>query len=112
MIKYLDGNIDLEHGIYVANIDENGPAYRSGIRTGDIITHIDGREIDTMMELRSYIYSKDPGDKVTVIYDSKGETKEVEIILAAKRRLWGKQINTMKKHTKSMVTSTKTRYLP
>lgn len=84
VIKYLDGNIDLEHGIYVANIDENGPAYRSGIRTGDIITHIDGREIDTMMELRSYIYSKDPGDKVTVIYDSKGETKEVEFILAAK----------------------------
>lgn len=84
VIQYLDSNINLEHGIYVANIDEDGPAYKSGIRIGDIITHIDGREIDTMMDLRSYVYSKDPGDVVEVIYDSHGETKNVEITLAAK----------------------------
>ena len=84
VIQYLDESITLEYGIYVANIDENGPAYRNGIRVGHIITHIDGREISTMMDLRSYIYSKNPGDVVEITYDDKGKVKKVEISLAAK----------------------------
>jgi len=39
----------------------NGPAYKSGIRVGCIMTQIDGEEISTMMQLRCVIYSKNPG---------------------------------------------------
>ncbi|TYQ14953.1 UNVERIFIED_CONTAM: S1-C subfamily serine protease [Acetivibrio alkalicellulosi] len=88
VIQYLDSNIQLEHGIYVANIDEDGPAYRGGIRIGCIITKIDGKDVDTMLDLRSYIYSKNPGDIVEVTHINNGETKTAEISLAAKERDW------------------------
>ncbi|MDQ2085177.1 trypsin-like peptidase domain-containing protein [Herbivorax sp. ANBcel31] len=84
VIQYLDRDINLEHGIYVANVDENGPAYRNGIRTGYIITHVDERELDTMMDLRTYIYTKNPGDIVEITYNNDGETEKVEVRLAAK----------------------------
>jgi len=61
IIPYLDGNVKVQNGVYVANVDENGPAYKSGIRVGCIMTQIDGEEISTMMQLRCVIYSKTRG---------------------------------------------------
>ena len=49
-------------------------------KEGDIIVSIDGIEIDKMIELREYIYSKKPGDEVTLkLID--GEEKDVKVIL-------------------------------
>ena len=47
----------------------HGPAYKGGIKVGDIITRVDNLEIDKMIELREYLYSKEPNDtiKLTII---------------------------------------------
>jgi len=84
IIPYLDSGIRLDNGVYVASVDENGPAYKNGIRVGCIITHIDGKEINTMMDLRSHIYSKYPGDEIKITHMSEGRTQTVQIRLAAK----------------------------
>lgn len=47
-------------------INKNGPASKTEIKEGDIITTIDGNEINTMNELREYIYSKKPNDIVNL----------------------------------------------
>lgn len=86
IISYIDGNVKVQNGVYVANVDENGPAYKSGIRVGCIMTQIDGEEISTMMQLRCVIYSKNPGDVVTIKHISDGKPQTVQIKLSAKEK--------------------------
>ena len=80
VIPYLDSSIDFNSGIYVAQILADGPSYNSGLRTGDIITKIDGIEINKMTKLREYLYSKRPGDKVVLNVED-GESKVIEVVL-------------------------------
>jgi serine protease Do len=58
--------ITVDHGIYVASVDPNGPAGKAGIKEGCIIRKVDNKTIDTMVQLRTYIYSKKPGDIITI----------------------------------------------
>ena len=55
--------------------------YNSGISIGDVITKIDGIEINKMSELKKYIYSKNPGDKVKLSVHGAFNDFEVEIKL-------------------------------
>jgi serine protease Do len=86
VIPYLDSSIRLEKGIYVANVDNTGPAARNGIKVGCIITQVDGKDINTMMQLRTYIYSKKPGEMITVTHMDEGKTMTSNIRLAAKEK--------------------------
>jgi S1-C subfamily serine protease len=66
--KFSDGK-----GIHVTKIDENGPAYRGGLRVGDIIKKVNGKEVKSMADLRENICCSKPGDKceLDIIRDSK-----------------------------------------
>ena len=64
--KYLNSNLEFNNGIYVAQISTDGPAKKTGLKVGDIITKIDDYEINKMSELRNYIYKKSVGDEVTL----------------------------------------------
>ena len=65
-IRYLNSSLELDSGIYVVQISTDGPARNSGLKIGDVITKIDDLEINKMSELRNYIYTKAPGDKVSL----------------------------------------------
>lgn len=83
MIPYMDSSIKLDSGIYLTKVDKYGPCGKAGLKVGDIITSIDNIEADRMVELREYIYSKEPGDAVTLkVVD--GNEKEVKIVLGKK----------------------------
>lgn len=84
VIPYLDSNLSFEKGIYVAKIIENGPASRTELKEGDIITAINGIAINTMNELREYIYTKNPGEEVYLQINRKKINKEIQIILDKK----------------------------
>lgn len=86
VVPYLDNTINIDSGVYISNIDENGPAYMSGLRVGSIMTEVDGKEINTMMQLRAYMYSKKPGDTITITYREGDATKNSSIKLAAKEK--------------------------
>ena len=66
VIPYLSSNINFEKGIYVAQITKNGPADSTELKEGDIITSIDHTVLNTMNDLRQYIYTKKPNDEVTL----------------------------------------------
>ena len=83
MIPYMDSSIKLDSGIYLTKVDKYGPCGKAGLKVGDIITSIDNIEVDRMVELREYIYSKEPEDAVTLkVVD--GNEKEVKIVLGKK----------------------------
>ncbi len=84
VIPYLATSPNFSSGIYVVHIDEKGPAISSGIQTGDIITSIDGNIINNMVELKEYIYTKLPGDTVSISVSRGYITRTFNIVLTKK----------------------------
>lgn len=86
VVPYLNdsSNISFDKGIYVAQITKNGPSDGSGLKEGDIITEIDGTSLNTMNDLRQYIFTKKPGDEVTLKITRGKINKEVKIELGKK----------------------------
>ena len=87
VIPYLSGNynrINFETGIYVAQIIKNGPADNTELKDGDIITSIDGIELNTMNDLREYIYTKKPNEEVTLKIIRGKLNKDIKLIINKK----------------------------
>ena len=64
IVKYLNENNKIKTGIYVEQVNLNGPAYKAGIKEKDIIIKIDDIELNKMGDLREYIYTKKPNEEV------------------------------------------------
>lgn len=65
IIPYLDNNLEIDDGIYVAQVNSKSSAEMYGIKEKDILLEVDGIALEKMCDLRSYIYTKKPGDEVT-----------------------------------------------
>lgn len=85
VIPYMTSKVNLDRGIYVVSVDNLGPSGKSGLKVGDIITKIDGIEINKMVELRMYLYEKSPGNEVLLTVVSGNNEKTVSIKLGEKR---------------------------
>lgn len=85
VIPYLDNNIiTFTKGIYVAQINKNGPAYNTELKEGDIINTVDNKEINTMNDLREYIYTKNVGDAVELNITRGKVNKVIKVVLRKK----------------------------
>lgn len=86
VIPYLSQNkiSNFENGIYVAQITKNSPASQTELKEGDIITQIDEIELNTMNDLRQYIYTKKPNDTVNLQITRGKIKKQISIILGKK----------------------------
>lgn len=78
-------NINLNKGIYVADILKRGAAENTELKVGDIIRKIDNVELNTMNDLRKHIYSKKPGEEVTLDVVRGKINKQVRIKLIKKQ---------------------------
>ena len=80
---YLDSNMKVYFGkgIYVAQITKNGPADNTELKEGDIINKIDEKNLNTMNDLREYIYTKKPGDEVVLSITRGKIVKQIKITL-------------------------------
>ena len=63
----------------------NGPAETAGIKEGDIILSVDGVIINKVTDLRKYIYTKKPGDTISLIINRKNEIMNVKLVLGVKK---------------------------
>lgn len=80
--KYFKLENKFTSGIYVAQINSTDAAKK--IIKGDIITKIDEIELKTINDLKKYIYTKKPNDKVTLTIIRKNKEKQIEITLKRK----------------------------
>ncbi len=81
VIPYLEtsNNSAFQEGIYVTEVTKNGPAETAGVKEGDIITQIDDVALNTMNDLREYIYTKKPNDEV-ILKINRGKIKKDIIV--------------------------------
>lgn len=74
-------------GFYISKVNKNSGAEKAGLQKGDIITHIDGREIHTFTDIASYLNTKRPGDKVQVAFIRNDDKKTATVSLTKKELL-------------------------
>ena len=84
VLGYIDENLKFNEGIYIARVNKNSAAEEANLRTGDIILSIDGNKLERMCDLRCYVYTKKPGDKVILEVQRNNRKLEVEAALKKK----------------------------
>lgn len=68
-------------GIYVNDVTADGAAAEGGIKSGDVITGIDGKDINKFGEMSEILAMHKPGDRVKVTYIRDKKTREVTLTL-------------------------------
>ena len=59
-------NLAIDHGALIVNLTANGSADRAGLKSGDVIVKVDGKEVNSIASLGDVLLSKEPGDVVPV----------------------------------------------
>jgi serine protease Do len=74
--------VNENEGVLVNEVFDNDPAYRAGIKPGDIITKVDGKGVDTPNSLSRLIAALDPGAaaSIEVVRDGKRQLISVPLI--------------------------------
>jgi S1-C subfamily serine protease len=65
----------------VADVTAGSGAEVAGIRTGDVITAIDGKEVKAAEDVTSAVSSHKPGDEIKVTVRRGDESQEVTVKL-------------------------------
>lgn len=68
-------------GVYVSEVSRNSAAENAGIRSGDQIKAIDGKEITSVDQLEELLDNHKVGDQLTLTVQRGGKTADVEITL-------------------------------
>ena len=71
----------LKNGIYVASSNKNSSASRAGMKSGDVITAVDGKKVDDVSSLHSILYSHKVGDTVNVTVNRNGRNVSLKVKL-------------------------------
>ncbi|HYD10689.1 MAG TPA: trypsin-like peptidase domain-containing protein [Acidimicrobiales bacterium] len=76
--------IETETGAFIADIVPGSGAEDGGLRAGDVIVEIDGREVTSATDVGEIITSFDPGDRVEIVVEREGEEETVEVTLGSR----------------------------
>lgn len=66
-------------GVTVKDVDEDSPASKAGIKEGDVITGVNGKDVAGVDELRNQIRDIKEGDTVKFTYKRGGKNETVDI---------------------------------
>ncbi|WP_223847090.1 S1C family serine protease [Hymenobacter montanus] len=69
------------NGVYIQGLTEGSAAAQAGLKTGDIITKINGISVNTSSQLQEQVARFRPGDKIKVDYTRGSSSGEVTAIL-------------------------------
>lgn len=72
---------NLKNGIYVASVNKSGSAARAGMKSGDVITAVDGKKVEDVASLHSILYSHKVGDTVNVTVNRNGRNVSLKVRL-------------------------------
>ena len=75
---------DIE-GVLFADVVNNSPAAKAGLKAGDIMVEFDGKKIQRLNDYAFLLRSKQPGDVVPVVVMRNGEAVRVNVTLETRR---------------------------
>lgn len=75
----------VDKGVLLVHVEENSPAYKAGLRMGDIIVKIDNQEIGTTNQLKKVLYKYKKGDKATITIIRNGKEMLIDMVFTMVR---------------------------
>lgn len=77
---------DVTEGVVIAEVQTDSAADQSGLERYDVITEINGTAIESMMDLKEYLYSETAiGDEIPITYYRNGEQQKTKLTLTAQQ---------------------------
>ncbi len=74
-------NMPNGHGVAIAQVEENTPAARAGLKVGDVITAVNGNNVDDVNAFRLEIAGFAPGTTVHLKIARSGQTLDIPVTL-------------------------------
>ena len=68
-------------GVYVAELNRAGAAYKAGMREGDVLVAINGKQMKNPSDVQATVNSYKPGDKVEIEVIRDGKQMNLEVLL-------------------------------
>ncbi len=59
-----EGNLELLHGVYVTEVQSSSPAFHLGLKVGEIVVEINGKEINGITQFKELLLNYDVGDNI------------------------------------------------
>lgn len=72
---------NVDSGVAVVKVESNSPADKAGLKKGDIITKLAGKETKSLAEFRYELYKHSPNDSVEVTYIRDGKEQKTTLTL-------------------------------
>ncbi|HEY0653111.1 MAG TPA: trypsin-like peptidase domain-containing protein [Chryseosolibacter sp.] len=82
-VKYdLDTKVKTYNGVLLERLDKEGPAADAGLKLGDVITKVNGIDINSQSEFEEALSYRYPGDKISITYlrDNRSGTVNVTLV--------------------------------
>src|ERR1700690_1737768 len=79
-------------GVTVANVISGSPADEAGLKIGDTITSVDGRDVKTGDDLVADIASRKPGSKAKLAFVRNGKKQETTVTIADRSKLFASRL--------------------
>ncbi|MDD3050724.1 MAG: Do family serine endopeptidase [Candidatus Cloacimonetes bacterium] len=76
--------MDRIYGVLVAKVEQETPAEKAGLKEGDVIIEVDGKEVPDVSRFRIMIADGGVGQRIKMKVIRKGETKDLTAILEEK----------------------------
>jgi Do/DeqQ family serine protease len=75
--------LNLSHlkGVFIADLIAGGAAEKSGVRRGDVITHINGVAVNNTSEVQEQISRYRPEQQIEIILERNGKKQYVNVVL-------------------------------
>lgn len=74
----------VKEGALIGDVISDTPAQKAGMKRGDVVIAVDGREVKTPTELRRQILNKKVGQRVVITLIRDGKKKSVPVVTAEK----------------------------
>jgi serine protease Do len=72
-------DIEQSQGILVSQVNEDSPADKAGLKTGDVIVQYKGRPVKDIGDFRNRVAQTPPGSRESMVVIRNGERKEIKV---------------------------------
>ena len=68
-------------GVYIESVEKNSPADKGGLKSGDKILEVEGKEIASTTYFKHELYKYEIGDTITIKVERDGKEKDIKVTL-------------------------------
>ncbi len=85
-VQDVQGGQPASNGVAIAGIDRTGPAARAGLRTGDVVTAVNGDRVDSARSLIRAVASASPGTAVKLSVRRGGQNLDLPVTVGRRQQ--------------------------